>query len=145
MHRPFGNIDHCRSASEHFQCTKIPFEQLDLKTRGAVGKPQNKFAKPFWRVAFFPAASAEIDAGVEIPSDQHDPAFGVHHCRLNDFKIRCGIDNGVRPARFRVTPDAIAFGFFCAHMRVVERVWVPVKQQICGPIKMLLHTLKKFV
>ena len=115
VHCPFGDINHRRSAPQHFKRAKIPFEQFDFKTGFLVGQPQDKFAQPFGRVAFLAAAAAQVDAGIEIPTDQHDPVFGIHHRRLNYFEIWRGIDNRMRSRRFHISPDALAFGCALAH------------------------------
>ena len=58
VHCPFGDIHHSRPPCHQLKRTEIPFKQLDFQPRRPVGQPQNEITKPFWRVAFFPAAPA---------------------------------------------------------------------------------------
>jgi len=104
------DVDDHRAASEEFERTKIPFEQLDLQIRRALDQPDHEGAearrKHFAPRQVPPApAMAQPDARIEIPADQEDALPGLEHRVLDESEIGGGIDHDVRSTGSGITPD----------------------------------------
>jgi len=56
--------------------------------------------------AGIPAAPhRQVDPGIEIPTDQHDPPAGLEHRLLHEREVVFGVDDHARAIDFRESPD----------------------------------------
>ena len=80
----------------------IPAQQVDFQFGPALDQPEDEVAQLLR--AFRLALAAKMDAGVEIPADEHDPAFCRQHRQAAGPEIVVGIDDQGGPARLGNAP-----------------------------------------
>src|SRR5690606_33561883 len=102
---------HHGSADHEFECTDAPFEDADFQAPAVPGKPRKEVPEPGWVLAFpclLPPASTvrEMDARIEIPTDQHNPPPGLQHRLLHQVEISFRIDDHAYASRHRIAPNA---------------------------------------
>jgi hypothetical protein len=81
----------------------VPAQQEDLELGIALHQPQDEFAQGA-RLARQPLF-AELDAGVEVPADQHDALLRLQHRLAADLEIGLRIDDQPGPRRFLPAPE----------------------------------------
>ena len=119
---PSHKSEDCRAAEQRADGTKIPAQQVDFQLGPALDQPQNKVAETQRSFRFIFAA--EIDAGVEIPADEHNTASCRQHRQAASAEIIVGIDDKGSPASLSDAPGVGLDGHEIKALRRYSRLIV---------------------
>ena len=111
VRRHSRDVDQHVAALEELKDPEAPLEDPDLEPIAVPAEPHQETTEPA-RVlpperALEPlAAKREVDAGVEVPSDEEDAMLRLQHRPLHQREVILDVDNDARPFDVRVAPHA---------------------------------------
>ena len=92
MPHPFEDGKCRRAATEGLYRADIPAEQVEFQLRATLDQPVEEFTNT---IGFTGQTllGGQVDAGIKIPADKHNPAFGLQKCVPRQPEINVGIDD----------------------------------------------------